>query len=246
MMEALRKFGVFIRTWALRLLPVLGFAVLGGIVSIQIDRHFVQQAPGEDFLNYTQFTVNNAREGEDVNFTLCRDHRQNYNVNGNLNVYVIRSDNDTPYQVFARDVNDQVTNECDNKEITASDFHHEPGLYEMRFCVDFTVKYNIQKTVCKESNRYKIYAQPEDILGQIERVEGLLSELKQQQQDSIARRDTSSQSSNVAVQDPNQQTEQRQNPATPPNTQQNPEPVACLINRNVLGLIPVKIACETR
>lgn len=245
-MVNIAKIGTFIRVWSLRLLPVLGFAVLGGFLSIQIDRYLVEQKAGEEFLNYTSFVASNAREGENVNFTLCREHDRNYNVTGNLNIYVVRSDNNTPYQVYARDVKDQVSNECDNKEIQASDFHHEPGTYEMRFCVDFKVKYDIQKTVCKSSNRYKIYEQPTDIQAQIKKTEELLSELRGRQSDSVAGRDTSGQQEDLS---PVAQVESRPtaNPAPPKQETVSQAPNrACLIENNLLGLIKLNIACESR
>lgn len=246
----LNKIGTFVRVWSLRFLPVLGFAVLGGFLAIQIDRFVIDQKQGEDFLNYTSFVTSNAREGENVNFTLCRDHDKNYNVTGNLNIYVVRTEDDKPYQVFARDVKDQVSNECDNKEILASDFHHNPGTYEMRFCVDFHVKYNILKTVCKSSNRYKIYEQPTDIQAQIRKTEELLSELRVRQNDSVANQNTSGQSESLAPisqPQPQQPVASAPSPSQPTQTETIQAPNrACLIDNSILGLIKVTIACETR
>lgn len=117
----------------------------------------------------------------------------------------------------------------------------------MRFCVDFKVKYDIQKTVCKSSNRYKIYEQPGDIQAQIKKTEELLAELRNRQNDSVAGRDTSGQGEDLS------RVEQVENqPTANPKTEQPTQPTsqapdrACLIENNLLGLIRLNIACETR
>ena len=71
-------------------------------------------------------------------------------------MYVISLVNDHPKKVYAKAIGGSITNECENKIIYAKDYTHEAGTYEMSFCVDFTVEYNIEKTVCKKSNRYRI------------------------------------------------------------------------------------------
>lgn len=246
MKDRLVRIAVFIRTWALRLLPVLGFAVLGGFLAIQIDRHFVNEASGESYLNYVSFNVPNAREGEDVFFTVCREHKDNYNFKGNLDIYYIKGEDDKPVPVFARDIQGSIINDCDQKVIKASDFHHTPNVYEMSFCVDFFVKYNIKKTVCKTSNRYRIYAQPNDLSSQINKAEALLEELRQRQNDSNALRDTSGQPSSLNTQTQSQsQTMQPTTPAPAQETATTPPPPAsnCLIDTNLLFILPVKIAC---
>jgi len=242
-MDKIVKAGIFIRTWALRLLPVIIFAALGVFISVQIDRHFIEEAPGEDFLSYTQFTVNNAREGEDVYFTVCRDHDKNYNFDGKLDIYEVRTEDGKTLKVYARDIQGQVSNDCDNKVVKASSFHHTPNVYEMSFCVDFKVKYDIQKTVCKTSNHYTVYAQPNDLSSQIQKAEQLLAELRARQSDSTARGDTSGQPSNLSTNPPAPQPAQ----STPPAVVTNPTPTpqSCVIDTNILGLLPVKIACSS-
>jgi len=109
----------------------------------------------------------------------------------------------------------------------------------------FKVKYNIPKTVCKSSGRYKIYAQPSDLSGQIERAEALLSELRQRQSDSVALSDSSTSTSSMENGGNNQAT---QSPTVTQEEVQSPPPAqeTCFLNTNILGLIPVRIACSTR
>lgn len=240
MTERIIKVLIVARVWVKRLLPVLIFMCLGAFIAIQIDKHNIQEAPGEQFLSYTQFVVNNAREGEDVYFTVCREHDRNYNFDGKLDIYEIRTDNGQPQKVYARDIEGQISNDCDNKVIRPSSFHHTPNVYEMSFCVDFYVKYDIKKTVCKTSNHYTIYAQPNDLSSQILKAEQLLRELRARQSDSVQNRDTSGQSPdlNVPVDTTPAPVVQTPEPET-----ETPQAASCLVDTNVLGLLPLKIAC---
>jgi hypothetical protein len=52
--------------------------------------------------------------------------------------------------------------------------------------VEFLVKYDIKKTVCKKSNRYRIYAQPNDLESKIRSLSSELEILKAQRQDAVA------------------------------------------------------------
>lgn len=153
-----------------RLLPVLILGLLFTQIAVLIDQHNYRTAPATNFLNYTDFTVTNARVGEDVYFKVCRDHTSNIRYTGNLNVYVITSPdqkNEQKVKVYGHNLEGVIDNDCENKVIRASDFKHEAGTYEMGFCVDFTVKYGYQKEICKTSNRYRIYPQPVDLESQI-------------------------------------------------------------------------------
>lgn len=148
-----------------RALPMLTFAILFGVIAVQIDRWQVNNAPATDFINYTAFDVGNARAGEDVYFKVCRDHKANYVYAGALTVYIYRDVDPagTQTKVYARDIGGSIRTECENKVLRASDFRHDPGTYKMAFCVNFNVKYNYEKTACRESNIYKVYPQPTDI-----------------------------------------------------------------------------------
>jgi hypothetical protein len=153
-----------------RLLPVFIFGLLFTQVAVMVDQHHYRTAPATDFLNYTDFTVTNARVGEDVYFKVCRDHQSNIRYTGNLNIYVITNPdqkNEQKVKVYGHNLAGTIDNDCENKVIRASDFKHDAGTYEMSFCVDFSVKYGYQKEICKTSNRYRIYPQPVDLESQI-------------------------------------------------------------------------------
>lgn len=212
-----------VRLVTLRLLPIALFASLLAFLSIQLDQHNIEKAPGEDFVNYTSFTVQNAREGEDVYFSVCRDHKENYNFNGSLSVYVISLQNEKPTQVYARDIKGQITNECDNKVILARDYKHTPNTYEMTFCVDFKVKYDIKKTVCKKSNRYRIYAQPADLQSKINALERELEILQAQRSDATANTSTA-QRPDLSIPQSMQQNTATQPQATPAPAQNQSAP----------------------
>ena len=221
-MMRLTKAFVFIRLITLRLLPVVLFAALFVYVATAVDRHNVEKAPGEEFINYSSFTVQNAREGEDVYFQVCRDHKANYNFDGKLSVYVITLVDEKPVQVYARDIQGQIRNECDNKVIMAKDFRHTPNTYEMSFCVDFKVKYDIKKTVCKTSNRYRIYTQPSDINSRIETLQRELETLRSQRNESEALSDID-QPSDLSV--PSSRSGVTTSPSTSGGATTNPTPV---------------------
>jgi hypothetical protein len=184
-MKRVQKGFLVARLIAIRLLPIILFGWLSYQLATVIDKSNVEARPGESYINYTSFNVQNAREGEDVYFTVCRQHEKNYNYTGSLTVYVISVDNGKPSKVYARDIKGAVTNECENKVIRAKDFTHTPNTYEMSFCVDFKVQYEIPKTVCKTSNRYRIYAQPTDLADRIKTLQRQIEILEAQQADAV-------------------------------------------------------------
>ncbi len=239
-MKRLRRLGLYAITWAKRLIPAAILVIAAILISTAIDRHNVQVEPGTDFINYTSFTVQNAREGEDVYFSVCRDHDQNYTFHGDVDVYVIQTDDGKPVKVYARDIQGQISNQCDNKVIKAKDYHHTPNLYEMTFCINFNVKYGIEKTVCKTSNRYRIYAQPTDIASQVASLKLQLAEAEARYQDAMADSDSSTQPSNLSTSNtsPAPVTTTPSQPATTtPKTQE-----VCDINQ--LLFIPIKLNCR--
>jgi len=166
-----------------RLVPVIIFAFLFASVATLIDKQNYRSAPATDFLNYTQFNVTNAREGEDVYFNVCRDIKSNINYDGDLNIYIIANaekSDEKRIQTYSRDISGTIQGDCENKVIKASDFKHTVGTYEMGFCVRFTVKYGFEKEVCKTSNRYRIYAQPTDLESKIRDLEMQLESAREQ------------------------------------------------------------------
>ncbi len=166
-----------------RLVPVIIFAFLFAAIATSIDKHNYRVAPATDFLNYTQFSVTNAREGEDVYFNVCRDSKSNIHYDGDLNIYIIANaeqSDEKRIQTYSRDISGTIQGDCENKVIKASDFKHTVGTYEMGFCVRFTVKYGYEKEVCKTSNRYRIYAQPIDLESKIRDLEMQLESARDQ------------------------------------------------------------------
>lgn len=167
----------------LRLIPVivLGFIFAQG--AILIDQHKYRTADASEFLKYTDFSVTNARENEDVYFKVCRDRVSNIQYDGDLSIYIIANadkDNESKVQVYSRDIGGTIQNECENKVIRAADFKHNVGTYEMAFCVRFNVKYGFEKEVCKTSNRYRIYSQPSDLESKIKDLELQLQNAREQ------------------------------------------------------------------
>lgn len=184
--NALKPLGLSIYVLIKRALPITAFALLAGISAIVIDRAIVEGRSGEDYVKYTQFSVLNARAGENVYFKVCREHKEDYNFNGVISVYIYRNADpkETPLQVHSQDIRGSIRGECENKVIYSKDFIHDPGTYKMGFCVDFEVKYHKRKTVCKDSNIYTVYAQPEDVNGQIEYYQKLIESLQAREAES--------------------------------------------------------------
>lgn len=129
----------------------------------QYDKNQVAKQPGSDFISYTSFTVNNAREGEDVTFTLCREHADNYSVKGVRTVYVIPEGKTEAEKVFIYNKQVQgVVDEgnCQPYFIKESEYHFRPGKYLITLNLRFNVKYNLEKSVYVKSGIFTIYAQP--------------------------------------------------------------------------------------
>lgn len=181
--ERITRVWATIRLLTLRLLPVLVLAFVFSQVAILIDQNKYRTADASELLKYTDFSVTNARENEDVYFKVCRDRVSNIAYDGDLSIYIIANadkDNEKKIQVYSRDIGGTIQNECENKVIRAADFKHAVGTYEMGFCVRFTVKYGFEKEVCKTSNRYRIYNQPSDLESKIRDLELQLQTAQEQ------------------------------------------------------------------
>lgn len=250
--KVLRPIVVTLYVLIKRAIPIMAFAILLGLAAYMLDRHNVRQAPGEDFVNYYSFDVQNSREGEDVFFKVCRTHDELYHYDGGLTVYVYKNDDTKakPVKVYARDITGNLQGDCENKVLKTEDFYHNPGTYKMAFCINFTVKYDIAKNVCKDSNIYKIYPQPSDINSRLRFYEQQLKILRKQLKESDSDKEaapssmavpeqstTPSSSSSSAKKQPSQSSDSNvpdPNP-TPTNPTPDPEPVTeCRVN--LLGL----------
>lgn len=180
-----RVYGIF-RAVMIKLIPVIIFAFILSQVAILIDQKSYRDAPADDFLKYTDFSVQNARENEDVYFKVCRDRVSNIQYDGDLSIYIVANADkpeESRAQVYSRDIGGTIQNECENKVIRASDFKHNVGTYEMGFCVRFKVKYGYEKEQCKTSNRYRIYSQPQDVDSRINDLEQQLESARQERAD---------------------------------------------------------------
>lgn len=145
------------------------------------DRIFYKIEPPDYFVQYTSFIVQNAREGEDVPFTLCRSHRADYDVSGLRTIYVVPAGETVAHKVFVHNdrLNGEITGaNCANYFIKNSDFHHSIGQYQMTINLTFKVKYGEQKQVSIQSNVYRIYPN-----GDTADVQTQLNNLEQQIQD---------------------------------------------------------------
>lgn len=115
------------------------------------------------FVHYTSFTVQNSREGEDVPFTLCRDHRGNFLVNGIRTISIIPQGGTVKDRVFAHSdpLNGSIdSGNCATYFIRDSQYHHKPGQYVLTINLHFKVKDGYEKQEFITSQPYKIYAQP--------------------------------------------------------------------------------------
>lgn len=249
--KVLRPFAITLYVIIKRAIPIIVFALLLAITATMIDRHNVRSAAGSNYINYYAFNVTNAREGEDVYFTVCRRHEQNYAYSGNLSVYVYRNADpkETPVQVHSKDIKGNLHNaECENKVLRAADFTHTKGTYKMSFCVNFNVKYNEPKTVCKDSNIYKIYANPTDISSRITFYENQLNTLRAQMQEANSGTTTeqfgdSSMSTNNSQQTVTPNEPQQSEPTSNVPTQNTDTPPATTQRcTNILG---VPLFCRT-
>lgn len=170
-----------------RLIFILAFALLFGLIGIGAERWWYDQAPAEKFINYYDFTINNARTGENVFLKICREHDQQYLYEGDLSIYIVKNTNNLSQnvKVFTKEIQGQIRpGDCENKVVKASEYQHDVGNYTMSFCVNFRVKYGFLKTTCKDSNIYTIYPQPSDLKSQIKDLKNRIKILQSQLNDS--------------------------------------------------------------
>lgn len=127
------------------------------------DKKFYQHAPATHFINYTSFIVQPAREGEDLTYTVCRNHDANYNVDGFRTVYVIPEGKSEDARVFVlnKAISGVVdTGGCASYFIRDSAYHFSPGNYQITLNLDFKVKYDFMKHVSVKSNIFRVRPVP--------------------------------------------------------------------------------------
>lgn len=123
------------------------------------DKKYYQNAPAANFINYTSFIVQPAREGEDVNFTLCRQHDRNYPVSGFRQVYAIPAGKGEDNRVFVYSIPVKGvvdSGNCQSFYIRQAEHHFTPGQYQLTLNIDFKVKYGFEKHVYIKSNIFNV------------------------------------------------------------------------------------------
>lgn len=145
----------------LKRLPTIAFYTLAFFVVFSVgDRMYYRLQSADHFIHYTSFTVQNSREGEDVPFTLCRDHRGNFLVNGLRTIYIVPQGKSVDNKVFAANqpLNGVVdSGNCATYFIRDSQYHHKPGTYVLTINLKFKTKYGYEKELFIMSQVYKIY-----------------------------------------------------------------------------------------
>lgn len=160
------------------------FFVLGQLTTAY-DKNIVSAEPATKFLKYTSFTVQNAREGEDVTFTVCREHKENYRVKGVKTVYVIPNSKKAESKkvfVYNKPISGVVDNgNCQSYFIRESEYHFKPGKYLITLNLDFRVKYDIIKHAFAKSSVFTVYPQPgrADIQTQLNNLNQQIRDLQQ-------------------------------------------------------------------
>lgn len=167
-----------------RAIPIATFAILFIIIFSIIDRTSTMNRPAEDYIRYTRFYVPNARESEDLHFTVCRDHKQTFNYSGNITVYIQPEPNGSGNEtkVFVKEIGGFLRpGDCEDKVLLASEYNHAPGKYKMYVTTTFNEpKYHYEKTTDYSSNVYTIYPIPEDLEAKIDALEKQLEQTRRQ------------------------------------------------------------------
>lgn len=188
-MDKLAAFGT--HSWnVLKLFWKRGFYILVSAalfinIGVILDRAKFKNAEASDFVNYTEFTVQNGREGDPVFYKICRRHDDNHPYHGTLTVYIVPNTNDPKQNVkqYSREEHDVLRRgECENYSLKPDDYRHNAGNYIMGSCITFKVRYGFEKTICQDSNIYTVYPQPADLESQIKFFEQEIETLKKQLQ----------------------------------------------------------------
>lgn len=123
--------------------------------------------------------MQNAREGEDVAYTVCRDHNRDYRASGTRTIYVVPEGKEETDRVFvtSREIDKVIEGEnCQSYIIEESEFHHKPGKYQLTLNISFEVGRS-QKQIYVKSGIYSIYENPNSPDAQIE-INNLRSQLR--------------------------------------------------------------------
>lgn len=133
-----------------------------------MDRAYYHFAPDEWFIKYEQAKVANAREGEDVPFTVCREARGDYSFEGFREIYMIPQGGEEGQRkvVKVTSVENSIRRDesCRNFFISTDEYYHRPGRYMIAAYLKFPLKYGEVADASFSSNIYTIYANPNDTL----------------------------------------------------------------------------------
>lgn len=228
--RAVNKGWAYAKLIGIRAFGAMILGAIGIFIGYQIDYTLTERAPATDYVKYSQFTVQNARVGEDVNFKLCREYEETYLVRSTIDVYVVQNPGtqaERVVAVYGRDYANTLAGTCVNATIRNVDFQHLPGEYEIKRCSNFEVRYSIAKSLCVTSNRYRVYDMPRTLESQIKDLERQRRELEERLKESRAAGNQpqieTQQSSQPPVTSPPEPEERRQAEQSPPAP--TPEPV---------------------
>lgn len=210
-----------------------------GYVLGQAERAYYRHLPASHFVNYTSFVVTGSFEGEDVPYSLCRIHDQDYFAKGVRTVYQIVDTNKTPVDsngnqilVLSTGVNGAIQGaNCAAFTLKQAQVHLKPGSYRMTIIVRFTVKYGIEKQETVKSNIFRIrentggnsdvQVQLNNLQQQVQALQDALNQLSQKQGSSV-RVTTPSPSQPSTTNNTTNNTVNNPPPATTPTTPTTP------------------------
>ncbi|MBI5117595.1 hypothetical protein HZA56_14050 [Candidatus Poribacteria bacterium] len=219
------------------------------------DKRFYTTTPATHFINYTSFIAQPGREGEDVIYTVCRNHDANYRVDGARTLYIVPEGKteDARVFVYVKDIKNGVIDagNCASYFIRDREYHFKPGNYQITLNLCFSVKYDIRKCVNVKSNVFKIrepvggspdtQVQINNLQQQLQDLQQILNNLQPPVTQSSNGTPTSAPRSQSATTSPpsvanGTTSPSSSQPATQPSQPQQSQPQPSLIERTLDGI----------
>lgn len=184
-------------------------------------------APAEQFIRFYKVQVQNAREGQDIPFQVCRTKDANYQISGYRTFYKLTETDEDSGQRYAQSRLEGAleNDECANLFIRVEKVPHTPGSYYFVTELEFSVN-GYTKHLRYKSNVYSIVEQPletpEQIQDRIDDLQRQIDELKA----SLARRSVPADSTATGGSPEGPKVSAGNSPATPTDPQPSrPGPV---------------------
>lgn len=145
---------------------IVAYTLASFVIITLLQFAYYRFLPGTYFINYTSAVVSNAREAENVPFTVCQQSRGNYQFEGFHDIYLLPEGKSDEHRVLVKSIATSGAinpkEPCRNYQITPQEYSHKAGRYVLHGQLDFRLPHNVIRTASFTSNVYTIEPRTSD------------------------------------------------------------------------------------